>query len=137
MSALWEDYTTTFGLTAVSAAGSSELFHNEVDDHIFASAPITVVDGIATFIGDTDDLCRIKLVVAHESFVAADIEALGSHEDQNWYRWFVARGPLVYRIRSKRTIPPEHKLWATAIKSQGANPTDVHMGLSLLLVRHQ
>ncbi len=137
MAALWESYVKSRTLSALNSKNSDELFHNEVDDHIFASAPITVVDGIATLHTRGDDMMRVKLVVAHESFAGSDIEALGAHEVQNWYNWFVSQGPLVFRLRSKRTIPPEHKLWATYEKVEGTASQIVTIGVNLLMVRHQ
>ncbi len=137
MAALWEEYDQTVSLTAVAAESSQEIFHNEVDDHIFASAPITIVDGIVTIITDTDDLCRVKLCIAHELMSAADIQALDAHDSLWWYRWSCARGPLVFRIRSKKTIHPEHKLHIYMQKLRGANPTNVHIAEQLLMVRHQ
>lgn len=137
MSALWEESSKSTSLTSIGTKDSDELFHNEVDDHVFASAPITIVDGIITLIADTTNLFRVKLVVCHESFVASDVQALGSHEWQNWYRFNIGSGPLVFRLRSKRTILPEHKLWWTVEKMQGADTTNCHMGLQMLMVRHQ
>ncbi len=137
MAALWESYSETFGLTAVASQDAEEIFHNEVDDHVFASAPITIVDGIVTIITDTDDLCLVDLVIAPEHMTEALVEAVAIHEQMSWYKWFCARGPLVFRLRSKRTIQPEHKLWVRCIKSQGGNATDIHVGLNLLMVRHQ
>ncbi len=137
MSGLWEEYDTSTVVTAIGDQASVELFHNEVDDHIFASAPITIVDGILTVITNTDDLCKVKLVIAHESFNATAIAALGRHEPQNWYSWFCARGPLVFRMRSKKTIFPEHKLWMKMIKQRGTTATTVNVGLEAFMVRHQ
>ncbi len=137
MSALWEEYDQTVSLGAVGSESSAEIFHNEVDDHIFASAPITIVDGIVTIITDTDDLCRVKLCIVHELISAADIQAFQAHDSSWWYRWACARGPLVFRLRSKRTIPPEHKLQVYYQKLRGATSTNVHVAEQLLMVRHQ
>ncbi len=137
MSALWEEYATTSTLSTGGTDDAQELFHNEVDDHVFASAPITIVDGIATVVCSTTNLVRVKLVVAHESFVAADIDALGRHEPQNWYAWMCAAGPLVWRLRSKRTILPEHKLWVHLKKVAEGDSTVINCGFEFLMVRHQ
>ncbi len=137
MAALWEDYSKTVNIATLNGQGALELFHNEVDDHVFASAPITIVDGIVTVHTNTDDMFRVKLIVAHELFASADVNALGSHESQNWYRWFCVRGPLVFRLRSKRTIESEHKLWIQWTKVQGSTASDCHVGMAFLMVRHQ
>ncbi len=136
MAAQWESYTDTFGLTTVGTGDAEEIFHNEVDDHIFASAPITIVDGIVTLTGSINELAIVDMLICHESMTEANVEAVQRHEPLIWYRWHVALGPLVFRLRSKRTIPPEHKLWMRCYKEQGANAMDVHAGINLLMVRH-
>ncbi len=137
MAGLWETYPFLASLSTAGTKSSTELFHNEVDDHIFASAPITIVDGIATLYSDGTNLFRTKLVIAHESFASGDVEALGRHEPQNWYSWYIVGGPLVFRLRSKRTIPPEHKLWVTTEKVGGGVAENVRGGCELFMVRHQ
>ncbi len=137
MSALWEEYTQTATLSTVSSVTQQEIFHNEVDDHVFASAPITIVDGIITIITDTDDLMLVRLGIFHEIFTGGDLANVEPHHTQWWYKWHCARGPLVFRLRSKRTINPEHKLWVFFKKQQGANSTILHIGEELLMVRHQ
>jgi len=137
MAALWESYAKTSGLSTVLSTFAVEVFHNEVDDHIFASAPITVVDGIVTCTTDGEDLFRVALVIAHESLVAADVQIVDPHEPLMWYRWHVSKGPLVFRLRSKRTIPVEHKLWVQWLKHIGGNTQNCHVGMNLLMVRHQ
>jgi len=137
MSALWEEYDQTATLAATGTKSTQEIFHNEVDDHVFASAPITIVDGIVTIITNGDELFKVRLGIFPELYAVADIEATLAFDSQWYYRWFVARGPLVFRLRSKRTIMPEHKLWVNIEKRQGAASAILHMGESFLMVRHQ
>ncbi len=138
MAALWEEYTKVITLSTVGSEDAQELFHNEVDDHIFASAPITIVDGFVTLICNTiTDLFKIKLCIVPEIFVITDVTALQEHDSQWWYRFHVGGGPLVFRTNSKRTIPPEHKLWVYGQKEQGGGSANCLIGMSMLMVRHQ
>ncbi len=137
MAALWEEYSWTFGLTTVNSQASAEIFHNEVDDHIFASAPITIVDGIVTIAADVHALTAIKLGVFPELYNSADVEATLPHTSEWWYRWHATKGTLVFRLRSKRTIYPEQKLWWMAQKKQDVSLQDVYVGANFLMVRHQ
>ncbi len=137
MSALWEEYDQTSTLVAVGTVNTQLIFHNQVTDNIFQSAPITIVDGIVTIITDTDDLCRVRLAIAHESMSNTQIEAMGAHESLWYYRWGCARGPLVFRLRSKKTIHPEFKLHIFMQKLQGTNSTRIHAAESFLMVNHQ
>ncbi len=138
MAGLWEEYSSTASLVSAGATLALEIFHNEVDDHIFASAPITIVDGIVT-IGTNilADLVNVKLGVFPELYIAADVEATPPHDPNWWYRWFVTGGPLVFRLRSKRTIPSEHKLWIRFTKALGSTTVVTVVGMEFFMVRHQ
>ncbi len=137
MAALWEQFDGDAQLTAQGTVVTTEIYHNEVDDHVFASAPITVVDGIMTFITDTDDLFSAHLLVAPEIMTAGDVATIPRHGREMWYSWFVARGPLVFRLRSKRTIHPEQKLWMHIVKQRGGTASALRWGFQMLNVRHQ
>ncbi len=137
MAALWESFSFTHSLSTQGTNTQSEVFHNEVDDHIFASAPITFVDGIVTLATNGDDLFQSRLIIAHELLTGAEVGAMQLHEPGNWYRWHITRGPIVFRLRSKRTIPSEHKLWLATQKVQGSIAENVRCGITLLMVRHQ
>ncbi len=138
MAGLWEEYSKTITLTTVGSRDSQEVFHNEVDDHIFASAPITIVDGIVTIMSDLGtDMSNIKLGIFPELYTSTDVEGVAAHDSQWWYKWYVQGGPLVFRLRSKRTIRPEHKLWISGTKSLATNTTTVNCGMEFFMVRHQ
>ncbi len=137
MAALWEEYSWTHSLSTVASVTATELFHNEVDDHIFASAPITIVDGVVTMFTNGDDLFLTSLVVCNEQLVSAEVSAIPRHSPEVYYSMYNIGGPLVFRLRSKKTIPPEHKLWVRSIKAQGADAEDSRGGVQLLMVRHQ
>ncbi len=138
MSGLWEEYDQSYtGITTEGSNFAIEIFHNEVDDHIFASAPITIVDGIVTLYSDGVAFWKVRLGVFPELYVAQDIEDLPAHDSQWYYRWFHSGGPLVYRLRAKRTIPPEHKLWIYFEKRYNAVSANIYAGEMLYMVRHQ
>ena len=138
MAALWEEYAQSGNVAAVGSKQQFEIFHNEVDDHVFASAPITIVDGIVTIMSDlSTDMVGVKLGIFHELFTSSDITQLGATDPSWWYRFMIQGGPLVFRLRSKRTIPSEHKLWIDFEKKIATNSTTVNVGMELLMVRHQ
>ncbi len=137
MAALWEHFYFTHQIGAVGNTAGNEIFHNEVDDHIFASAPITMVDGICTLYHTGVGFSRVWLTIAHELLTAAEVQAMQLHDSSHWYKWYIAQGPLVFRLRSKRTIPPEHKLWVSVQKLYSASVEDIQVGIDLLMVRHQ
>ncbi len=137
MAALWEEYSQTGTVTTVGTVSTQEIFHNEVDDHIFASAPITIVDGIVTYITDTIDMVSIRLGIFHELMTSTDVGNVPAHDTSWWYRFMAAEGPLVLRLRSKRTIPPEWKLWVHMTKLRGTASSIVNVSEEFLMVRHQ
>ncbi len=139
MAVIWERYSKTANHVSEGTSTSFELFHNEVDDHYFQNAPITIVDGIVTVITNTDNLVIVRLAIHHEFVVAADLGVLSPDPGDRtiYYEWFAARGPLVFRLRSKRTMQPQQKLWLTLGKPSGGGTdgTDIRVGLMLLLQR--
>ncbi len=132
---VWERYSQTQTLTSVGEHGNTLVFANEANVDNFQSADIVVVDGIITIHTNTDDLIGARLLVVPEALVSADLneDDPEPHHTQVYYSWFVARGPLVFRLRSKKTIPPEHNLWMQLWKAQGANATIVNTGQHILL----
>ncbi len=132
---IWERY---HGLVTLSTAGShvdTEIFKNEEDTDNFQSADVIIVDGILTVITDTDDLIGVRLIVAPEVMDAADLtqDSPAPHDRMVYYSWFAARGPLVFRLRSKKTIPAENKLWMQIWKASGSSSTNTRYGLHLFM----
>ncbi len=134
--AVWERYHGGHSVTAEGSSNNVELFHNQQADENFEASDVVIVDGIFTCITNTDDLCGIRLLVAPEELVTGDFteDVPQPHSQMVYYSWFVARGPMVFRLRSKRTVPPEHKLWLTSWKASGTVQTDVKFGIHLLFV---
>lgn len=138
---VWERYDGAATLTAQGDHLVTEVFHNFQADENFEASDVVAVDGIFTAITNTDNLCGVRLIVAPEEMTAADMneDVPQPHSGLVWYQWYVARGPMVFRLRSKRTVPPEHKLWVIQWKSAngGTDATLLRWGLRMLwVVKH-
>ncbi len=131
--ALWERYSTGATVTGVGDHTDVEILHNEEDTDNFQNGDIVFVDGICTIITNTDDLVLVRLLILHELINATQILPgnPGADDRSNWYQFFAARGPLVFRLKSKKTLPPQHKLWIQVTKEQGTAATDVLTGIML------
>ncbi len=129
--AIWERYSFAGTLSTEQSFANTELFHNEEDTDNFQNADVVIVDGIVTVITDSDDLCGVRLLIAHELLLTASLVYgnPGPSDVMNYYQWFVGRGPLVFRLRAKRTIPPQFKLWAQIFKEKGTTSTAIRGGL--------
>ncbi len=136
---VWERYDGTVTQGAAGSHANTEIFANAQADENFEAADVVAVDGILSVITDTDDLMGIRLIVAPEEMVSADMneDVPQPHSRLVWYSWFAARGPMVFRLRSKKTVPAEHKLWVTVWKAQGGTSTILNWGLHVLwVVKH-
>ncbi len=133
---VWERYDGGVVLTAVGDHNNRELFHNLQADENFEASDVVIVDGIFTAIADTDDLLGVRLLVVPEEIATGTLneDTPQPHNDMVYYQWFVGRGPMVFRLRSKRAVPPEHKLWLQTWKAQGANATNLRWGIRMLFV---
>ncbi len=137
--ASWERFSASAAITSLGNHANTEVFSNAAAPQQFYESKITVVDGIVTCLADSDDLWGARLIVAHELIVTGDISDTvpDEHDPGIFYSWFVGRGPLVFRLRSKKTVPPEHKLWLTLWKEQGsATSANIHLGMRYLVQRH-
>ncbi len=130
---IWERYDTTNTLGAVGDHGNTELLHNQQADENFESIDLVFVDGIVTIITNTDDLIGVRLLILDEQILTANIneDDPEPHNPAVWYTWFAARGPMVFRLRSKKTLPPEHKLWLNVWKARGTTASTVNAGFLL------
>ncbi len=133
---VWERYDIDPVVTAQGDHSNTAVFHNEEDTDNFQSADVVIVDGIVTVLTNTDDLCGVRMLIASELLLTGDLteDQPNPHDDQVYYSWYVGRGPLVFRLRSKRIVPPEHKLWVQVWKARGSTATTVAVGLHLLFV---
>ncbi len=133
---VWERYDGTATVAAQGDHLSSEIFANAQADENFEASDVVIVDGIFTCLTNTDDLCGVRLVVAPEEMVAGDIneDVPQPHSPLIYYQWYVGRGPMVFRLRSKKTVPPEHKLWVVQWKARGTTSTVMNWGLRVLFV---
>ncbi len=136
---VWERYHNAQTVAAAGDHNNQEIFANAQGDENFEASDVVAVDGILTVITDTDDLCGVRLIVAPEEMVTADIneDVPQPHNRMVWYSFYAARGPMVFRLRSKKTVHPEHKLWITVWKASGTTSTTLRWGLHVLwVVKH-
>ncbi len=133
---VWERYHGANTLSTAGTHANTEVFHNFQADENFESSDVVIVDGIVTFLTDTDDLCGARLLIVPEEILTASLteDVPQPHNQMVYYSWFLGRGPMVFRLRSKRTIPPEHKLWVQAWKANGSASTAIRWGMHLLFV---
>ncbi len=134
--AVWERYDLDPVLSTQGSHSNTEVFHNEETSDNFQSADVAIVDGIITVITDTDDLVGVRLLIADEIIATGSLteDDPEPHNNMVYYSWFAARGPLVFRLRSKRLIRPEQKLWCQVWKARGTASTTIRVGLHLLFV---
>ncbi len=136
----WERFSDAQNLTTAGSHTNLELFSNQPDPaaggDVLFERDVVIVDGIVTIHTDTDDLCGVRLVVAHEIIASGDISDTvpAEHDDMLYYSWFVARGPMIFRLRSKKTIHPNEKLWLTSWKENGSTATTIRTGMRLFVV---
>lgn len=136
---VWERYHGEDTLGAVGTNVNTEIFFNTQADENFEASDVVGVDGILTVLTDTDALCGVRLIVAPSGLVSGDLteDIPNPHDRMIWYSWFVGRGPMVFRLRSKKTIPPEYKLWMQSWKAAATLSTEVRWGLHVLwVVKH-
>ncbi len=125
--AIWERYDLSNSHTTNGAHRNHEIFHNQEDTDNFQNADVVLVDGIVTLHTNGDDLLGARFIVAYEGLVDADLTEDSPTPDSGmiWYTFFFCRGPLVFRMKSKKTIPPQHKLWLQVWKTASSGATEV------------
>lgn len=132
MPLIWDSYVVQDTIATAAGWQATELFHNDSDEpNIFASGTVMLVDGIVTTITDSDDMCEVILAVAHEDIVQADFQAMQRHELDHWYSFAVARGPMVFRLRSKKAVPPGYRLWCLQEKIIGTASTVINTSVRI------
>ncbi len=133
---VWDRQGNAVAVTAPGDHINVSLFLNDQSDEVFEQGDVVIVDGIVMINTDNDDMVGVRLIVAHQLLVTADLTENDPppHDSMIYYSWFSARGPVVYRLRSKKTIPPEHRLWLQIWKQTGSIATTVRVGTHLLFV---
>ncbi len=133
--AVWERYQKGNTLSTVNTHVTDEIFHNQAAvGQNFQSSDVVCVDGIVSVITDTDDLCGVRLLVTDENLTIVDEDDPEPHSHLVYYSWFVARGPSYFRLLSKKTVPPESKMYVQTWKALGGTSTTINVGLHLLWV---
>ncbi len=130
-----QTYSGSFSLTAQGTHVNQEIISNQSSAEPWDDHDLTIVDGQLTVIGDTDDLVGIRFILAHEDVVDGDLDDTdpSAEDPQVWYSFWSARGPLVFRLISKKTIHPEQKMWIQVWKGQGSTATITSWGLNLMI----
>lgn len=134
---VWERYSAGATLTMEAESQNTEIFHNEPDPSTyFQAADVVGVDGIVTVSTDTPNLVGVRLLVLPEVLSTGSItkDAPAPDDSAVWYSWFCANGPLVFRLRSKKTVPNNYKVWLQIWKEGGNTATVIRVGLQLLWV---
>ncbi len=136
--AVWERYQKSNTLSTAATHVTDELFHNQAaSGQNFQSVDVVCVDGIVSVVTDTDDLVGIRLLVVDENLTVVDEDDPEPHLRSVYYSWFTARGPAFFRLLSKKTVPPEHKMYLQTWKALGSSSTVINVGLHLLwVVKH-
>ncbi len=132
---VWEQYSTAHSLSGVGAFTNVSKLTNLEDTDNFQNASLFIVDGIVTVITNSDDLVAVRLYVATNLLVSADLDpsVIGRSSPLIYYEFHCARGPLVFRLRSKKEVRTADTLWISAIKLQGTITTAVYVAVQVLL----
>ncbi len=130
----WEiDGSQGFTITTPQTMGTPVIIYT---NGTVLAHPQTVVDGYVTIITDSDDLCEVRLFGPAPGFTSPGDFAFSSpvrKEPICWYWFKVGRGPMVFRIRSKRTFDYLEELWMAPVKLRGSNPTELLVGYSMFI----
>ncbi len=130
--AIWERYQGEMSLTALGDDTSRVLILNKEDTDNFQNADLVIVDGILTLHTDTDDLIGVRLLIRDEGATGLTENDPEPHHRAVYYEWFTARGPVIHRLLSKRTVPPNHNLIIQGWKASGTTSTTFRYGLRVL-----
>ncbi len=120
--ALWQRFSQSANLTTIGSHDNIAHLTNGQEADTFESKDLVIVDGIIVLHCNTDELMGFRFIIAEETIVTGDLTDTQplSISDMVYYSWFWSRGPMVFRLRSKRTIPREYTLWGQLWKERGA-----------------
>jgi len=125
----------TFSISTGGTMGTPVLIYtNSVDP----PRPRTIVDGYVTIITDTDDLAQVRMFGPVPGFASSGDFAFSTptrSEAVNWYWLNCGRGPMVFRIRSKRTFENLEEFWMAPVKLQGSSATNIRAGYQFFFGR--
>ncbi len=134
----WTRHSHAATLSTEDATNNKELIHNNpTTAEPWTASRLVIVDGFVTLISDTDNLCGCRLLVVPEDIVDGDIDATNPEDPDPsiYYSFFFGRGPMVFRLRSKKTIGPNDKLWVSLWKESGTDSTIARAGLRLYVAQ--
>ncbi len=121
-------------VTSNSVANNVEL----ITPTFYDDNHLTIVDGIFLMGSDSDDLWVVRLVHTPELIGTADLTASQPDGDDrmNYYYWHVNRGPILMRLRSKKTLFEEESLWLQSWKISGTSQQELNVGIQIGYVVH-
>ncbi len=118
--------------------GNVELLHNDLPSfEEWQSGDLVIVDGIVTVHIDIQTMMAgVRLLVASEHLGTGDLDWDNPQpfDPMVYYSWFVGGGPVVFRLRSKKTIHPEEKLWLQTEYALGVGTPRIMVGMHFLVV---
>ncbi len=127
----WFNFSTEFTITTAGTMGTPvQVF---AQDDIIGDR--TVVDGYVTLVTDTDNLCQVRMYAPTPAFTSSGDFAFSTparREAVNWYWFNCALGPMVFRLRSKRTFRPDQEWWIACAKLSGGTQSTVRVGIQAL-----
>lgn len=137
MALTWHRETYSQTVTANASPGVEALLVNNLDSD--ESHLMTIVDGIITLKTDGDDIFSVRLLHIPEALTIATVSATIPDESDRmvYYHWHVAGGPLVYRLRAKRSLHAGERLYLQSWKETGSVESTLHVGTQVATVDHQ
>ncbi len=137
---IWEDYnkqaTATVAVLATARSWQTILVNDSDAAEVFLSGDIVFIDGIFTVHTNGDDLWEVMFVIARSDETTTTLNAMARYNMNVWYYFHVARGPLPFRARSKKTLPVGHTLFMSTRKVQSVADASetIMIGINLMEV---
>ncbi len=136
MTMLWTTHENEHTLGAVGAEGFNTIVDNTLSDPGEIGHKLTVVDGLLTVFCEGTNLYGIRLIVAQKDVATTELDytTLLRRDERVYYLWHVAGGPSYFRLRSKKTILPDHILHCHVYKAVSTTSNTVRYGLQIATV---
>jgi len=131
----WLRNTDSQTATSNRDAGTENALLDNIDQ---PEDRMTVVDGIITLVSSNHDIWTVRLLHLPEMVGLNDLNAStpGENDRMIYYSWHIAGGPLVYRLRAKRTLYSGERLVLQTWKETGSSEQTLHVGFQIATVTH-
>ncbi len=135
MALTWVRNTDQQTVTANNSAGTEKVL---IDNVQLPEHMVTIVDGIITLATDNDDMWAVRLLHLPQMVALTDLSASSPDESDRmiFYYWHCVRGPLVFRLRAKRTLHPGERLVLQTWKETGSTDQALKVGYQIAYVDH-